>query len=29
MRLESALSGRLAYFFKVSPRGDAQSLECG
>ena len=24
MCLESALSGRLANFFKVSPRGDAQ-----
>ena len=29
MCLESALSGRLAKFFKVSPRGDAQSLERG
>ena len=29
MCLESALSGRLANFFKVSPRGDAQSLERG
>jgi hypothetical protein len=29
MCLESALRGRLAYFSKVSPRDDAQSLECG
>jgi hypothetical protein len=27
MCLESALSGRLAIFFKVNPRGDAKSLE--
>jgi hypothetical protein len=27
MCLESALSGRLANFFKVNPRGDAKSLE--
>jgi hypothetical protein len=29
MCLESSLSGRLANFFKVNPRGDAQSLERG
>ncbi len=29
MCLESALSGRLANFFKVNPRGDAKSLERG
>ena len=26
MRLECAFSGYLAYFFEISPRGDAQSL---
>ena len=29
MCLESTLSGRLANFFKVNPRGDAKSLERG
>jgi hypothetical protein len=29
MCLESAFSRHLAYFFEVSPRGDAQSLERG
>ena len=29
MCLESSLSGRLVDFFKVNPRGDAQSLERG
>ena len=29
MCFESAFSGHLAYFFDVSPRGDAQSLERG